>query len=245
MVKKIIKRLFESRGYRVFKGVYRPTIEDPYYALQSLCPTDTPCIFDVGAYYGNTVIRFRDLLPKCTVYAFEPFKESFDHLAKTVANDTHVKAFNLGLADTSGEKPFSANKSSATNSILETDEMASTTWGPDLVETEKRATATFTTVDRFVSEHGIGSVDILKLDAQGSEPLVMEGARETLKAGIVKLILTEMITRPTYKGQQKLSDALAMYESAGFRLHNFFEPGYTAKNQLSQIDALFVHASLE
>ncbi len=34
------------------------------------------CIFDVGAHYGETALRYRDVFSDVRIYSFEPFTES-------------------------------------------------------------------------------------------------------------------------------------------------------------------------
>jgi len=49
-----------------------------------------------------------------------------------------------------------------------------------------------TTVDTFVAAQGLGVIDILKIDTEGAEPMVIQGALATLHSGQAKLISIEL-----------------------------------------------------
>ena len=58
-------------------------------------------------------------------------------------------------------------------------------WGGSLVELpgaeSKQYSVSATTLDHYVSSTNIGSVDIIKLDIEGAEPLALQGMREALR----------------------------------------------------------------
>jgi hypothetical protein len=73
-------------------------------------------------------------------------------------------------------------------------------------------------------EHGEGV--FLKIDVQGAEPLVLDGARDTLpRVGLVEL---EMSLVPLYRGEPHWRDMVGRMEGLGFGLvflgRDFFDP---------------------
>ena len=243
-LKRMAKSLLARAGYRIVKGARNPLLEDPFCALASLCKKTNPSIFDVGAHYGYTSLRFHNEFPTATIQAFEPFLESFKALEELTRDVPEIHRHNIALSDRSGTALFHGNKSSATNSLLETHPDGPRTWGAGLVETLDVVEIQCATLDGFMQQRSIAAVDILKLDVQGAEPLVMNGASEALSQGRISIILTEIITQPTYIGQQSFADAVSMYFNAGFVLHSLYEPAYTSDGRLSQIDAIFTHTNL-
>jgi hypothetical protein len=70
----------------------------------------------------------------------------------------------------------------------------------------------------------------------------MAGAKKTIEKGMIGLIYTEIITIPTYEGQQELDEALKMFRDYGFELFNIYNSGHTEDGRLQYIDAVFVNA---
>ncbi len=219
---------------------------DPFAVMAGRCAAISgPVIFDVGAHKGHVAQEFRKCLPSAQVHAFEPFPECFSFLREVAAGDSAIHVHEFGLAEKSGERSFHANLANATNSLLGTDEKADETWGPGQVGTCEVVALPFSTLDSFMAESGLERVDILKMDVQGAEHLVIEGARETLAAGRIGMIYTEIITMPTYVGQQPLHEVLTQYAGHGFSLVNFYNPSLTDAGELRQIDALFAYTGAE
>jgi FkbM family methyltransferase len=239
-MKKGIQRLLNSFGYRISRLSSPATSEDPFMAMQRLLiGIKEPIIFDVGAHHGHVSRLFRTLFPTSTVYSFEPFQDSFAQLKANTASDPRIKAFNFGLGDRSGTQAFHSNSSSATNSLLATDELGSRTWGSGLLETQNIVQAEFKTIDSVLEAMRIPRVDILKLDVQGAEPLVMEGALSACRMGAIRLLYSEIIIQPTYQDQKRFDESLAIFYRNGFDLYNIYNMCFTAEGRLCQVDATF------
>jgi hypothetical protein len=146
----------------------------------------------------------------------------------------------MGLSDRSGSQLFYSNMFAPTNSLLEPDPAADETWGKDVVRAKAVVECEFVALDEFVEKNNITRIDILKLDVQGSETEILNRARNALKNGIIALIYSEIITMPTYKGQQKLWETLRAFDHYGMDLHNNLK---FSNGRISQFDAIFVRRS--
>ncbi len=207
--------------------------------MQRLCSAvANPVIFDVGAHHGTVSHQYRELFPDSTLYAFEPFPDSYERLQANTARDSMIRAFNLGFADATGPRLLSSNSLAVTNSLLETDGRGASIWGQGLYETTEWINADFSSIDDFVAEMNIPTIDILKMDVQGAEHLVLKGAERSIAASRIKLIYTEIITVPTYIGQKEFYEILRFFSTHGFVLHNFYNP-VTKDGKLLQVDAIF------
>ena len=237
--KKLIGSLAKRLGYRVSK--IGPGDEpDAYMEMRRLFSNvRIPVIFDVGAHHGECVARFVRHFPSARIFAFEPFPESFEVLRGSTQADTNVRLFDFGLAEQSGPRSFHSNQSSATNSLLSSDEQSKATWGSGLLETKEVVNARFRTVDEMMAELALDHMDILKLDVQGAEPLVMKGARRTCLEGRIRAVYCEIITKPTYHGQSRIDEVLALFHNLGFDLHNLYSLNHSDDGRLRQLDALF------
>src|ERR1700730_249925 len=136
---------------------------DPFIVQRRLLNKETVTIFDVGAHVGHISKIYNDIFHKATIYSFEPFPQSFATLQRNLRQYRNVHVFNFGLAERSGSLPFHDNTSAVTNSLLEPDAAADSTWGPGVVKSKGTVLCQFTTLDDFVAANGISFIDILKM----------------------------------------------------------------------------------
>ena len=80
----------------------------------------------------------------------------------------------------------------------------------------------------------------MKLDVQGAEHLVLEGATDALRENRISVIFTEIITMPTYVGQISLHEMLRKFDDHNFQLYNIYNLS-TVDGRLRQVDAIFVN----
>jgi FkbM family methyltransferase len=212
---------------------------DPYAITRELVVAREPMIFDVGANVGQTALRYRELFPSATIHCFEPFPPSFERLREALERDAKARLHLLALAASGGSARLKANRSAATNSLLASDRRAAHYWGGGLLDTEHEVEVQTRTLDEFCSSEGIGHVDVLKLDVQGAEYAVLEGAREMLAAQRIDVIYMEVITAPTYVGQRELHEYLALLHERGYRLFDFYNPA-RRDGRLIQSDVIVV-----
>lgn len=237
-MKKLIHWMYKHRGLEL-----QPVPLNPFVEQQRLLGGAGPSvIFDVGAHYGETVREYRALFPAASIYSFEPFSDSFAVLEQTAKKDANVHAYMVALSDHVGESPYSVNGNSATNSLLPVAAQASQYWG-HLVRPERVEQVSTTTIDAFCEVTGIESIDVLKLDVQGCEPLVLRGAERMLRRQAVRLVYAEIIAVPCYDKQVAFDEFLAMMRRYGFLLHNFYAPHLSETGRLKQCDAIFVRGS--
>jgi FkbM family methyltransferase len=239
-MKKLIHSLANRYGFSIGRLSQPVPGSDPFLAMQSLLKGyNNPVIFDVGAYHGFIARHFRSLFPDATIYAFEPFCESFQVLKQNTESDANIKAINIGFFSVNGSQQFNCNSSAYTNSLLASDKDGVNTWGEGVLETAKVVEANFQTIDSFVDINKVSHIDILKLDVQGAEPHVMIGASEFCKRKGIRMIYSEIITQPTYSGQKRLDQVLAAFYDQGFDLYNIYNMSNTPEGRLRQVDVIF------
>jgi FkbM family methyltransferase len=94
-------------------------------------------------------------------------------------------------------------------------------------------------LDRICSESGfVETIDLLKLDVQGAEGMVLEGARETLRQ--VTAVWTEVSFRPLYEGSITFTEIYDFFYRADFHLVSLNDAYRGVNGELLQADALFV-----
>ncbi|HVF13358.1 MAG TPA: FkbM family methyltransferase [Acidimicrobiales bacterium] len=146
-------------------------------AIRPHVKADAVCL-DVGANIGLYSLGLSALVPEGRVFAFEPSPSAFGHLQANlhVNGATNVVASNLAVSDATGTVDFhdfsffSAGSFSSDEASL----LSSESYG-----SESFAAAT-TTIDEFVADRGLERVDFVKIDVEGAELSVLEGAEKTL-----------------------------------------------------------------
>lgn len=240
-MKQLIKKIFNLIGFEVISSKYIVQPPDAFEDQKKILASQkSVTIFDVGAHHGQTALAYNKLFDTPQIFSFEPFGESFTTLTNTVKSFDNIKTFNTALSNITGEVEFHSNQSSATNSILPTHKEGASIWDVDLLDTIHKIKVPVTTVDAFIETHHIPQVDVLKIDTQGTEYLVIEGALQSIKAGKIKMIYMEILTLPTYENQKKFDEILLLLRTNGFALHNIYNTSLTKNGVLRQVDALFV-----
>lgn len=236
-MKRFLQSMANSLGYE-FRRISADDDQDPFVFAQRLIQASQPVVFDVGAHHGQTASRLLELFPSATVHCFEPFPESYALLELATRTDARVRRHCVCLSDLTGAAMMNCNASTATNSLLETDRRAAATWGEGLLDTDMRIEVRTTTIDAFCSAESIGHVDLLKIDTQGAEYAVLEGAAEMLTRRAVTVLVFEMITAPTYAQQRLPSEYFTLLESRGYVFSGVFSPIYR-HGLLAQCDVAF------
>jgi FkbM family methyltransferase len=134
-------------------------------------------IIDAGGFIGDSALVFADYSDK-NIYTFEPTKDSFANMQKTIElnNSKNIIPQNLGLGskEESIELFLNGSASSVNHNCLNTDQ---------------KETINITTVDKFVEKNNI-EVGLIKVDIEGYEPELIKGAIETIKRDKPALILS-------------------------------------------------------
>jgi hypothetical protein len=84
-----------------------------------------------------------------------------------------------------------------------------------------------TTVDAYVTRHGIGRIDLLKVDTEGHDMSVLHGARECLGAGLISVAQFEYNHRWVH-ARHFLKDAFDLLEPLGYRVGKLTPRGMEA-----------------
>lgn len=177
-------------------------------------------IIDIGANEGQKAIRYRGLFPNARIFSFEPVPDTFQILRSRCVGDQQVETIQAAVSDECSTAPMYIVRHNVGNSLLK----------PVGHWTETKATITVRTitVDEFCEERGIDSIDILKVDAEGSESAVFRGAEGLFRKRAIRNVFTEVYFNPLYSGMPLFADLDAILKAKGFRLHGIYSltPSY-------------------
>lgn len=239
-LRKKINKLIGPTGYELVKWRPGKLGRDAFTDIGRLFDKEAALtVFDVGAHHGQTALNFGGRFPKATIYSFEPFPESYEVLQSKCAGHKNIQIYDFGFSDRNCVRELHSNLASATNSLLSTDSEGANTWGENLLDTKDKLELSFKTVDSFIEESGILKIDILKLDVQGAEYLVLEGALGALKNELIDVVYTEVITQPTYVGQKRFDEVLRFFYDLGFDLLFIYDLDSKIGGKLRQVDVVF------
>ena len=245
-MKKIIRAFFTFLGYRISRISPNDIDKNDAFKMQKYLIGNNKklTIFDIGAYQGDIALFYNSLFPGSNIFCFEPFTDSFSKLKENTSLFENIITINKGMGEYEGNSQFQSNRFAQTNSILATNKKGNEIWEEGLLDTIETLEIGLTTIDSFVQLHSIDKINILKMDVQGAEYMVLNGAKNSLEQGIVDIIYTEIITLPTYEGQLQFDETIGLIKSFGFELFNLYNHSLTDAGQLRQVDAIFVKSNI-
>ena len=186
-------------------------------------------MLDVGAGYGETVGVYRRAFPSASIFAFEPTPDAAESLRARHATDP-VEVIPAAVGAVAGTASLRLNRFQPTSSLLPTAATGASFWGDGLLETESVLTVPVVTLDDFCEERDLPNVDVLKIDVQGAERQVLEGARRLLERRAVSALYFEVLMVETYDGQAKLDEYLGFLRNVAYVPAGFY--GQVIRNGL-------------
>ncbi len=159
-------------------------------------------VFDVGANYGQFALYAAARVGAAgRVHAFEPSSYSFGRLRTNAARDPRlagrVVLNRCAVADRAGTVRLHSYgaEHSAWNTLYphgmwESAESRDEGRPPLLPSAGEDVAAV--TLDGYCADKGIGQIDLLKIDVEGAEPAVLEGARDLLARRRVAAFIFEI-----------------------------------------------------
>lgn len=186
-------------------------------------------VLDIGANCGVYALIAAAANPQAAVVAFEPVPEVFGYLRRNVViNGFHnvtVEALAVGAND--GDVEF-----------FVPDVLALPTRGstlPDFRPGGRKVRVQCVTVDSYLRANELPPIDLVKIDAEGSEPAVLAGARDTIRT-CRPIVMCEVLDEPTGSAiDRELSSQSYEYyamKQAGLRELSAVKGGPNFKNLL-------------
>lgn len=233
------KRLIDGlTGYWVYRSRYLPIGADLRIDVTVRAGhRNVHTIFDVGANRGQTYRTFRRDFPQAEIYSFEPVTESFEILSSSLRGDRKARAGQIAFGAKEGEKAIRLFDGATELNSLRDDLMNS-------ASDAKSETVRIDTIDGYCSRHAINTIDLLKIDTEGYEIPVLEGACSQLEAGNIAFILCEVgftrsNTRNTY-----FADLTEFLASRRYSFFGLYDISHYWADGVSFGNALFVHESV-
>jgi FkbM family methyltransferase len=172
-------------------------------------------VFDVGARVGDWSRAFVDAASERSgdfvLHAFEPVPDSRKKLRENLAKQIGsggVRVNGLALSNESKTVPIYVPHFTGGTSTLHPD---------SAVNYEEVLNVEMSTIDRYCAENAIDQVDLIKIDTEGNDLRVIQGAVELLRNGRVGVVQFEYNHRWIYS-RSYLKDVFDLVRDTPYRI---------------------------
>lgn len=196
-------------------------------------------VFDIGANEGQFAREIREYGYTGKIVSFEPLSSARMKLLALASVDSNWQVHDqTAIGDQNGEIEIYIAGNSVSSSVLPMLEShSSAAIGSAYIDSERVPIAKLDSVAKqyITSESNL----FIKIDTQGFEWRVLDGARETLQQA--RGVLCELSLVPLYDGQRLWRDIVYRLEAEGFMLW-VLQNGFThpRTGQSLQLDGIFL-----
>ena len=217
---------------------YRPERTDVGRLATMLAHHSVDCVLDVGANTGQFAQALRSADYARRIISFEPLSDAHRALTQAAAGDANWQiAPRSVVGDRAGETEIHVAGNSVSSSVLDMlDSHVAAAPESDYVGTEK---VSMSTLDALLAEMQVeASRCFVKIDTQGYEAQVLDGAAATLRSAIG--VQLEMSLVPLYDHQALYDELTERVRGLGFSVWAIwpalFDP---ASGRMVQADVTF------
>jgi FkbM family methyltransferase len=164
---------------------------------------DPEVVLDVGAATGAFAILAARLFPRATIYCFEPAERQRILLQRNARLNgvENIEMVPFGLWDS--EKTVAFRSNGAESSFFPVSRFRDTLPFPEQVPVLP--------LDRWTKSKGLGRVDLVKMDAEGAELEILEGAQDTLRKFHPWLLVQAYHLRDGVRTFERCADIISRY----------------------------------
>lgn len=212
-------------GFDLFRDLNR---------VEDWAADDPKVIFDIGAHVGATVARFRVAFPSAVIYAFEPASANRRELTTLAGCDPNVRIHALAVSNRNDVASLHLTEHTATHSLIQRD---------SAIASEE---VSVVTLDAFCEQHRVEHIHFCKVDTEGNDLAVLEGAGSLLSAQRVDFVQVETSFRRDISYFSPIWEIDRLMHERQYELFGLYEqqPCWTGRNSLLYANAVYVRTSL-
>jgi FkbM family methyltransferase len=203
-------------------------------ALEMLVP-EIQTIIDVGANEGQFSRAASERYPGATIVAFEPLPDVGEKLRQNLSDLSTVRIDRRAVGAANGRLSFNRYDYTLQSSPLS--RLPEVPEHPSDNQTAETIDVPVVRLDAALSPNDLQAPSLLKIDVQGYELKVLDGARELLPA--IDYILVEAAFKPWYEDQPLFADIYSYLTDRGFQLRAPVDVLRNPAGVVTQIDVLF------
>ena len=184
-------------------------------------------LIDVGCGEPDTITYLDTVFSPSNIYGFEPETNNYHAIAERYKDNTRIEIFPFAVSDFDGESSLHIHSESSSGHSLK---LFSLSHHKIPVKTVR--------LDTWVTQSGVDTLDVVKIDTQGNDFEVIKGMAGMLDT--VKVLLIEVWFDVYYSNTSlfyQVSDYLYRHELSFF---NFSSLAMRKSGQLMWGDAIFV-----
>ena len=189
--------------------------------------SDVKTVLDIGANIGNFTMLSSQLFTKAKIFSFEPIPFTFSILQKNIGKQKNIKIFNKAVGEKTGSQLMSFDEDSSGLSRF----------------SNKGTEVNVTSLDDFIKEEKISTIDLLKIDTVTFETHVLKGAKDALARTKFICIEITLENNPNYT----ISSLFSLLKGKGydFQIVSFRNASGTSEGEMSWMDALLVNTEFK
>lgn len=200
--------------------------------------SESDMIIDVGAASGITAMKYAEAFPQANIICFEPIHSNFGALKKNVSSYGNIVLHNCGLGEAEAELAINKSERITSSSILPIAEDISNEFFRANLQKKSEESIKIRKLDNVI---GPQKVNLIKIDVQGYELKVLQGATEVLKR--TALVLLEMQNHDFYVNAPMYHHLDEYLREQGFMLADII-PSLRDEKKLYEWDAVYVNKSI-
>lgn len=232
---KAIRKLARSLGFDIIR--FQPRTHPLARRITLLESHRIDLVLDVGANVGQYGSQLREIGYTGRIVSFEPLSREFDELRGKADKDSLWEVHNFALGDKDEKSIIHVASNSYSSSIL--DIMPShinSAPNSEFVDQQEISVRTLDSV--YDSVCGGAANPYLKIDTQGFEKKVLEGAEQSLAR--IATVQVEMSLIPLYRDAPLFHEIYQFLYDRGYRLVAL-DPAFTDTDtgHLLQVDGVF------
>lgn len=179
----------------------RPVLKD---FLDNIAEGDI--VYDIGANVGTYTCFAAALTEDKETVAFEPVKSNRDRLRDNLSlNNRDARIEDLALSDTEDEVALSGDETQGAGNMA-----------IQMNSDKANVHTASSTIDILTADGNLPSPDIIKLDVEGHEMRVLEGAEQILETGLCRIIYCEVHPQRMNDYGDKTDDLISFLKEKGY-----------------------------
>ena len=205
-------------------------------------PRSARHIVDVGANVGVCTQASALYCPDATIIAFEPSASTFAKLEKLAGPRIICRKAAVGAASGTATLHIAENAFSST--LRAPTESCKNLYGNAVNPTGATEEVPVVTLAQIIEEYRLPKIDLLKVDVEGFEPQVLEGAGQYLATHVQRIMLEASLARLTMPGVLEMLQTLERLGFVLVTLDDVSRASHLPYGPVAQFDVGFVNPAI-